>query len=335
MSWNEGARRIKGYEPQEVIGRHFSIFYPEHERARNRPAMELASAAADGRFEDEGWRVRRDGSLFWANVTITALRAPDGSLLGFGKVTRDLTERRSAEQRAIAEADAGKRAKSDFLAAVSHELRTPLNAIAGYLDLLLLGVNGPLNESQTQSLDRIRLSERHLLGIINDLLTFSRTEAGQLVYDVASISVREAFEAVSLLIIPQAAAQGIRLEVDLPSASLRARGDRMRIEQVLLNLLSNALKFTGAGGTIRLDAREQARHVCMRVTDTGCGIPADRLEDVFEPFVQLGRSLIQQRDGVGLGLAISRDLARAMHGSLSASSIEGEGSVFSFVLDRG
>src|SRR5215211_6747183 len=184
-SWNEGARRIKGYEAEEILGRHFSVFYPEEARATGFPDHELEVARAVGRFEDEGWRIRKDGSRFWASVIITALFADDGTLIGFAKVTRDLTERREAQQREIedarrvAQAEAANHAKSGFLAAMSHELRTPLNAISGYAQLMQEGIGGPVSEQQLEYLSRIRASQQHLLGIVNDLLNYSRVEAGQ------------------------------------------------------------------------------------------------------------------------------------------------------------
>jgi PAS domain S-box-containing protein len=177
LSWNEGARRLKGYEPHEIIGRHFSAFYSAEEKTAGKPQRELVVAAEEGRIEDEGWRIRKDGTRFWANVVITALRDETGTLVGFAKVTRDLTERRAAEQRAIndarclAEAEVANQAKIQFLAAMSHELRTPLNAIAGYADLIGAGVGGPVTAKQQEYLARIRGSQQHLLGIITDLLT--------------------------------------------------------------------------------------------------------------------------------------------------------------------
>jgi PAS domain S-box-containing protein len=335
-SWNEGARRISGYDATEIVGRHFSIFYPPDARRSGAPERELETAGRDGRFEDEGWRVRRDGSRFWANVIVTALRDEKGELRGYAKVTRDLTERRLAELRAledarrVAEAEAANRAKSEFLAALSHELRTPLNAIGGYVDLLLLGVRGPLSDRQLADLQRVRHSQEHLLGIINDLLNYSRIEAGSVRYDIAAVDLGDVFRDVHAMIEPQVLGHG--LSVHWPDDAPRVLADRAKVEQILLNLLTNAMRHTPAGGRIDVAAGSVQEHVAIAVSDTGVGIPADSLESIFDPFVQVGRTHTSSHEGVGLGLAISRDLARAMGGSLIAASEPGRGATFTLTL---
>jgi signal transduction histidine kinase len=273
-------------------------------------------------------------------VTITALRDASGEHIGFAKVVRDLTERRAAQERRvadarrIAEAEARSRAKSEFLATLSHELRTPLNAIGGYVDLLALGVRGPLSRQQTEDMDRIRRNQQHLLGLINDLLNFSRIEAGVVTYDVAPVSLSEVAAAVRPMIEPQAASKDLELEWNVSDPALVALADAPRVEQILLNLLTNAVKFTPKGGRITVSAGSEGAQVTLSVTDTGIGIHADQLERVFEPFVQVGRSLSDGPEGTGLGLAISRDLARAMEGDLTVSSQPGEGSTFVVALPR-
>jgi len=338
-SWNEGAERINGYTATEILGTHFSVFYPAEALAREQPAYELEMAARDGSFEDEGWRVRKDGSLFWSNVIITAMRDPTGRLIGFSKVTRDLTERRASQDRAIedarriAEAEAANKTKSAFLASMSHELRTPLNAIGGYADLLLFGVAGDLMAEQRDYLDRLRRSQQHLLGIINDLLNFSRIEAGRISYDIRSMSLGGAIRAVLPMIEPQAIQRGIDLRVDA-TLDYDVMGDRAKVEQILLNLLSNAIKFTDRGGSIVIAQFTDDGVAGVHVTDTGIGIPEDKLESIFEPFVQVGRTLTTAHEGTGLGLAISRDLARAMDGDITVRSTPDKGSVFDVVFKK-
>jgi PAS domain S-box-containing protein len=336
-SWNEGARRIKGYERDEIIGKHFSIFYPPDRIAARWPEHELEVAAREGRFEDEGWRVRKDGSQFWANVVITALRNPDGELVGFAKVTRDLTERREAELRAVEAArrlalsEEANRTKSSFLAAMSHELRTPLNAIGGYADLLLAGVGGELTDQQRQYVERMYASQRHLLGVINDILNFSRIEAGQLQYDIEPASLQSSIDAVLPLIEPQARAHDIAL-TQAAQSDVTVLADASKVEQILINLLSNAVKFTPPGGSITLRSGVEGRTGWVSVRDTGVGIAPEQLGAIFQPFVQVGRSLSSQHEGTGLGLAISSDLAEGMGGRLTVESTVGEGSVFTLRL---
>jgi PAS domain S-box-containing protein len=338
LTWNEGAQRLKGYRADEIIGRHFSTFYPAEDIAAGKPAWELEVATRDGRYEEEGWRIRKDGSLFWANVVITALRDNTGELVGFAKVTRDLTERRAAEERRIADArrlaevETANRLKGEFLAAMSHELRTPLNAIGGYAELIEIGIHGPVTPEQRTALERIQQSQRHLLGIITDLLNYSRIEAGEMAYDAVAVPVHDVVETVLPLLEPQAAAKGISLENAPCPAGLVARADRLKVEQIILNLLSNAVKFTSAGGRIAVESSAASDRVFISVRDTGPGIPADQQVAIFEPFVQLGRTRSSAHAGTGLGLAISRDLARAMGGDLTVESAVDAGSTFTLAL---
>jgi PAS domain S-box-containing protein len=337
-SWNEGAERISGYQVHEILGKHFSIFYPPEDLATEKPAMELREAERLGRYEDEGWRLRRDGTRYWTNVVITALRESNGQLVAFSKVTRDLTERRLAEQRAledarrVAEMEASNRTKTEFLATMSHELRTPLNAIAGYVDLLTMGVRGPVSEQQKEDLERIRRSQQHLLGIINDLLNYSRVEAGRVTYQIERVDVAQIIDSVLTMVEPQATSKGLNLAVPVCGTDASVLADSSKLQQIILNLLSNAVKFTPSGGSITITCSSDNHRAHISVSDTGPGIPASAQDAVFEPFVQLGRSLSSGHEGAGLGLAISRDLARAMGGDLTLDSTEGQGSTFTVSL---
>ena len=339
-SWNTGAERIKGYSAEEIIGQHFSVFYPPEAVAIGHPQRELEIAVAEGRFEEEGWRIKKDGGRFWANVVITAVRDETGKLVGFAKVTRDLTERRNAELKAqedarrVAVSETANVAKSEFLTAMSHELRTPLNAIGGYTELLTLGLGGPTTPEQLDYLERIRRSQQHLIGIISDLLNFSRIEAGTLTYDIKHLSLKEVIEGVVPLIEPQAAAKEIALKMDTTTHDCLVLGDRAKVDQILLNLLSNAIQFTNSNGTVTVECKESGNTASIAVVDTGVGIPTDKLDAIFEPFVQLGRSLSSAHEGTGLGLAISRELARAMKGNLTVTSKVGSGSTFTLTLPR-
>ena len=338
VSWNEGARRIKGYEAEEILGKHFSAFYPPDVAASGHPTRELAMARRDGRYEEEGWRIRKDGSRFWASVVITPLFGEHGDLMGYAKVTRDLTERRLAQQREVddarrlAEVEASNRAKTGFLAAMSHELRTPLNAIAGYAQLMQEGVGGDVSDQHRDYLTRIRNSQQHLLGIVNDLLNYSRMEAGGVVYERELVFAHEVVEGVLAMVTPQIERKQLRLRRGACPPDVAAIADRLKVEQVVLNLLSNAVKFTPEGGTITVLCGREDQTVTISVRDTGPGIPEDKLEVIFDPFVQLGRTLTSKHEGAGLGLAISRDLARAMDGDVRVRSIEGEGATFTLSL---
>ena len=338
MSWNEGAQRLKLYRPDEIIGRHFSTFYPGADVASGKPAWELEIAKRVGRFEEEGWRVRKDGTTFWANVLIAAIHGADGALLGFAKVTRDLTERQAAQERAIAdarrlaEAEAASRTKSEFLTAMSHELRTPINGTMGYIDLLTMGIGGTVTAQQSEYLNRIRSSQEHLLRIINDLLNYGRIEAGQLRYEMASVRVHSIVDAVLPMVEPQAATKGLQIVHGPCEHDILAFVDRGKAEQIVLNLLSNAVKFTPSGGRIEVSCKAQEGRSVITVADSGPGIPVERQTDIFEPFVQLGRTLASGHEGVGLGLAISRDLAHAMGGNLRVKSVPGQGATFTLEL---
>jgi len=338
-TWNEGARRIKGYNADEIIGRHFSTFYPHADLERGKPAWELEVATREGRFEDEGWRIRKDGTQFWANVIITAL-FNKGRLVGFAKVTRDLTERKASEERAVrdasrlAAAEAASRTKSEFLATMSHELRTPLNAIGGYAELIDMGVAGAINEEQRSYLMRIRNSQQHLLAIINDLLNYSRSEAGQIVYEMGEVSLHEVVDSAVPMMTPQAQSKDITVAHGPCAQAATAWADQQKVEQIVLNLLSNAVKFTPEGGRITISCGQGEDRGTITVSDNGPGIPPDKTEAIFEPFVQLGRTLTSQQQGTGLGLAISRDLARAMNGDLAVGNTPGGGATFTLTLPR-
>jgi signal transduction histidine kinase len=247
----------------------------------------------------------------------------------------ELVAQTAAAEAARAAADEANRAKSQFLAMMSHELRTPLNAIGGYAQLLELGVRGPLTDVQRADVQRIRRSQLHLLALVNDILNFAKLEAGQVRFEITPVPVEEMLAALEELILPQVGTKGLTYERRRGDPTVSVLADRERAQQAIVNLLSNAIKFTEPGGRIVLDWTADPRQVAVRVQDTGRGIPAERLGDIFEPFVQVDRQLGQGGgEGVGLGLAISRDIARAMGGDLTAESDPGVGSRFTFTLPR-
>lgn len=241
--------------------------------------------------------------------------------------------RMEAEQ-ARARADEANRAKMEFLAVMSHELRTPLNAIAGYAELLEMGIHGPLTDAQRDAIARIQRSERHLLGLINDVLNFAKIDAGHIDIEIGPVAVHETLTALESLVAPQVRARRLAYRYVSCSDDLVARADPEKVRQILLNLLSNAIKFTEPRGRITLHCTTDASLVRLHVADTGIGIPADKLDRIFEPFVQLRPGRTRTHEGTGLGLAISRDLARAMHGDISVESTPGLGSTFTLTLPR-
>ena len=238
-----------------------------------------------------------------------------------------------AERSARQQAEAANRAKSDFLAIMSHELRTPLNAIGGYTELIEMGVRGPVSPEQRRDLRRIQTSQRHLLGLINEVLNYAKLESGSVVYDFADVPAVEAMAMARELVAPQAEAKRLKLTFGSCSSDILVRADTEKLQQILVNLLSNAVKFTDAG-EIELGCDVDDVAVRFVVRDTGIGIPAVQLNRIFEPFVQVRADLTRTIEGTGLGLAISRDLARGMGGDLTAESETGRGSAFTLSLPR-
>ena len=354
--WGEGARALEGWMQDEAEGAHLRLLFPEGGSGDGTAEDHLRKAVAEGQYSGEGRRVRRDGSEFWASVTITALWSETGELLGFASLERDLTARREADAlltAAAAAAEAAREAavanasaRTEFLATISHEIRTPVNAILGYHELLELEIGGPLTEAQRSYIDRASAGGRHLLAIIDEVLDFARLEADRVNVGRSAFRIETVVRDALALVAPQARQR--RLEISTAGAAgmepIAAWADASRVRQILVNLLSNAIKFTeardGSPGRLTVSIGETDRPpgdadvsgsgpwAYVRVEDTGPGIPPNRLEAIFEPFVQADMSLTRRHGGTGLGLAISRRLARLMGGDLVARSEVGVGSAF-------
>lgn len=279
-------------------------------------------------------RTRDGGRRLWSFHAANLGRMRDGRRLRLVAAV-DVTEMRRLvenERMLRQEAQEANMAKMQFLATMSHELRTPLNAIGGHVQLMELGILGPTTEKQAEALGRVRRAEAHLLGLINDVLNFAKIEAGRVTFNLASVSLGTLFEGLDALIEPQVRVKGLSYARASSCDEVCVLADVEKARQVVLNLLSNSVKFTRPGGRISVECAVQPAVACIRVSDTGIGIAAEVLESMFEPFVQVRPEYAASNEGTGLGLAISRDLARAMNGDLTAESTPGEGSMFTFTL---
>ncbi|AOL22762.1 Pdh/DivJ/PleC-related sensor histidine kinase [Erythrobacter litoralis] len=323
-SWNLGAERIKGWQAEEILGEHFSRFYPEETRDYL-PAQMLERARANGSAEDEGWRVRKDGSRFWANVIITALRDEAGQLQGFAKVTRDMSERRRSEEAlklAREEAIAANLAKSEFLSRTSHELRTPLNAILGFGQLLEIDLES-FSPPHQEAVERITRAGRHLLSLINDLLDISSIEAGGAELEPETIDAAKVLGEARDLAEPIVLSAGLRFDLVLPAKPLSLTADRRRLTQVILNLVANAAKYNTQGSFVRMGAQAQGNGaVTFFVEDDGPGIAPGNVARLFTAFDRLGQNQRTKTEGTGLGLALSKTLIQSMGGEIGYTALE-------------
>jgi PAS domain S-box-containing protein len=351
LEFNKIAEKTFGYSRQQAIGSMMvELIVPMHLRETHTRGMARYLATGEPRVlgrRIEITALRSDGTEFPVELGIQ--RVPvDGPPI-FTAYIRDLTEhkrmistleRQAAMleeqtqelEKAVLEANEANEAKSSFLASMSHELRTPLNAILGYAQLLEGGVRGELTALQLEDIARMKRSAQHLLALINDILNFAKLEAGHVEVRYESLELGPVLARVRELVEPQMRAKHLQSEFRDETAGARACGDADKIMQILVNLLSNATRHTDKGGRIEVVVRATPTNVVADVCDTGEGIPADRLEDIFVAFVQLNRPYSGGKEGTGLGLAISRDLARAMHGDIDVASTVGEGSTFTLTL---
>ena len=324
-----------GKAQSEVIGDQWvSVLHPDDvEPTRQRWTHSLETGEP---YEHE-FRLlsAAHGAYRWHLARATAQRDDQGRIIRWFGTNTDIEESKQTEaelKRLTLEATEANRAKSDFLAAMSHELRTPLNAIGGYAQLIEMGVRGPVTEAQRTDLLKIMRSKDHLDSLVSDVLNFAKAGAGRIEFRTREVDVARTVDAVLEMVAPQAASKQLRIVAPAGLVQLKVVADGDRVRQILLNLLANALKFTPANGTISVDVARDGDVARISVTDTGIGVPADQLERIFEPFVQAKRALQPTDQGVGLGLAISRQLARAMNGDLTVKSTIGEGSTFTLSL---
>ena len=339
-TWNAGAQRLKGYAATEIIGKHFSTFYPAEDIAAGKCEMELEGATRDGRFEDESWRLRKDGSRFWANVVITALHANDGTLVGFAKVTRDLTERKlneeklrqlAAEKAAFVEKARTQEFQERFLAILGHDLRNPLAAID--MGAALLRQRAAGDPVTLRILDRTSSSSRRMSRMIEQILDLTRSRlSGGLEMNPAQMDLVATLRAIADELCTAHPSRAIELRSD---GTCVGEWDPDRLEQVFSNLIGNAIAYGSPTRPVTVDAREADGAIVVDVHNDGVPIPEAVRETIFDPFRRGEKeSRAKQTEGLGLGLYISREIVVAHGGSIEAQSSEAGGTTFRVILPR-
>jgi PAS domain S-box-containing protein len=328
-TWNAGAQAIKGYQAHEIIGRHFSVFYTPEDQLAGKPAKYLQEAAANGRLEKEGWRVRKDGSLFCASVVITALRSTEGELIGFAKITRDMSERRRLE-----ELERSSRRMNEFLATLAHELRNPLAPVRNALTLMQL--EPMISPALRNSRDIIDRQISHMSRLVDDLLDVGRFNTGKVRLRREPVRMAEVVSRSVETVRPLLEARKHQLSVSVPARPVWVHGDPTRLAQILHNLLINAAKYTPDGGRIEVRTEQKNGFVDTSVSDNGRGLAPSQLESIFELFVQGDTSGAPHESGLGIGLTLARSLAERHGGTISVDSPgPGQGSTFVFRLPVG
>jgi PAS domain S-box-containing protein len=324
-SWNAGAQAINQYTASEVTGKHFSIFYTSPDIEARKPEIELEVAAAQGRVEEEGWRKRKDGTLYWANVVVSAIRNRDGELIGFAKVTRDMTERRRLQ-----ELELSSRRMNEFLAMLAHELRNPLAPIRNAVTIMQLEtLQSPVLRNCRDVIDR---QITHITRLVDDLLDIGRLTSGKIHLRKELVRFAEIVQRAVETVRPVMEARRHTLTVRLPDQPLTVNCDATRISQVMQNLLVNAAKFTPEGGRIEIAVQAVSGFVTTTVTDNGRGIDPSEMERIFQLFGQ-AEGGAPNESGLGIGLTLARSLVEMHGGSLEGTSAGlGRGASFSFRL---
>ncbi|MFN3429259.1 MAG: ATP-binding protein [Candidatus Sericytochromatia bacterium] len=334
ISWNEGAQRIKQYRADEVLGKHYRMLYTPEDQRAGRPEKNLRDALQYGQTEDIGWRMKKDGSLFWADAVISTVYGDDGRVVGFSKVIRDLTEINKADQqsRALELAAGIDRLKDQFLSLVSHELRTPLTTLMGYVVLLDEEGVGAITEDQHQYMQHILKVTETLTKLVNDLIEMTTIRAGKLRLETDPMNFGEVVLGAVFAVQSRAQAKNLWLANHVPSTLPELVADAERVAQVLVNVLDNAIKFTPEGG--RIDIRASVENGTMRceVQDTGEGIAPEDIEKLFKEFSQADMSATRAHGGLGIGLSIAKTLVERHGGHIGVLSRKGRGSTFWFTL---
>ena len=357
LTVNPATEHIFGWAPEALIGQPLTVLMPPHMRPGHAAGMERYLRTGTRKLD---WRsvalpgLKKDGTEFPMEVSFGEFH--DGDRRIFSGFMRDVSDRAAQQvvidrtaselreallalEQRVREAEDARRsadeandAKDQFLRTMSHELRTPLNAIGGFVSLLEDGMRGPMTDAQRDDLGRIRVAQARLLALVNDVLHLSKLRNGLAPCDIQPLLVSRALSAVAEMIVPQLQAKTMTLDCDEDTGDMTVAADQRNLEQILLNLLSNAIKFSSPGSRISMAATAEHGWVQIMVADTGEGIPPNRLEEIFEPFVQVDSTLTRRHEGTGLGLSISRDLAQAMGGTISVTSELGKGATFTVML---
>jgi PAS domain S-box-containing protein len=335
-TWNIGAAQIKGYRAEEIIGHHFSTFYTAADRERGKPTRGLEIARREGRFLDEGWRVRKDGSQFWASVVLTAIHDQAGRLLGFGKVTRDLTERKRMEDALSRQYEAQEaiRMRDAFLSVAAHELKTPITNLQGFAQVTLRYIEkAEVFDCAriVRALQMIDAQADKLGQLVKQLLDIAQMQARQSKLVVSRINVTELVQQVVSLIEVQTSQHTVVFQAP---PNLMIEADALRLEQVLVNVLDNAVKYSPQGGQIvvAIDELDSSR-IQISISDQGIGIPEDERERIFEPFYRVSSEKVSSvTSGVGLGLFVSQQIIAMHHGQIGVEAVPGGGSRFMITL---
>ncbi|HSE60842.1 MAG TPA: PAS domain-containing sensor histidine kinase [Candidatus Saccharimonadales bacterium] len=343
-SWNLGAQKLKGYTPQDIIGSHFSIFYTAEDKKTDKPGRELALCNIYGHIEDEGWRVRKDGTTFWANVVITALRNKAGEIIGYAKITRDLTERKQHEDALHAanekltqqrfELEELNSYKDEFISLASHQLRTPASGVKQFLGLLLEGYAGELTPTQTTYVQRAYESNDRQIDLVNSLLRVAQVDAGKVILNRTPVDIcalvrdvvdeqKDAFKRRKQTVHIAASAQPIIAWVDA-----------MRFRMVLENLVDNASKYTSPGGTITISVKQRKDTVAIGIKDSGVGIDEESLPKLFTKFSRIPNLLSDSVGGSGLGLYWASKVIGLHGGRIVVTSKPGKGSTFTVITPK-
>jgi len=344
QTWNKGAQKNKGYTAVEIVGKHFSIFYPQKDKDNRKPERELEYARKHGRVEDEGWRLRKDGSKFWANVVITSLYDNDGTLIGFAKVTRDLTQRKEQEDELRKTNELLKKqqldlqllnaSKDDFISLASHQLRTPATGVKQYVGMLIEGFSGNLEKGQQSLLEKAYESNERQLRIISDLLKVAQVDAGKI---IPLKTMTDLDELVSSIIAEQADTFKKRhqtINYQTPAKTVEAKFDSNLIRMVLENIINNASKYSHENTSVSVTLKDTGTTVQIIVKDEGVGILKADIPRLFEKFSRLDNDLSTQVGGSGLGLYWAKKIVDLHGGTITMTSLPGDGTTFSIELPK-